>query len=44
MKVKVYSKFRKKNIQNKVKSPLSMNFGRITTSICRGKLEKMGVL
>jgi hypothetical protein len=28
----------------KVKSPLSMNFGRISTSKCRGKLQKMGVL
>jgi hypothetical protein len=27
-----------------VKSPLSMNFGRISTSKCRGKLQKMGVL
>jgi hypothetical protein len=42
-KVKVYSKFRKK-IRNKLKSPLSMNSGRITTSMCRGKLQKMGVL
>jgi hypothetical protein len=27
-----------------VKSPLSMNFGRISTSKCRGKLQIMGVL
>jgi hypothetical protein len=27
-----------------VKSPLSMNFRRISTSKCRGKLQKMGVL
>jgi hypothetical protein len=27
----------------KVKSPLSMNFGRISTSKCRGKLQKMRV-
>jgi hypothetical protein len=27
-----------------MKSPLSMNFGRISTSKCKGKLQKMGVL
>jgi hypothetical protein len=27
-----------------MRSPLSMNFGRISTSKCKGKLQKMGVL
>jgi hypothetical protein len=36
MKVQVWTKFRKKNLWKKVKSPLSMNFGRISTSKCRG--------
>jgi hypothetical protein len=44
MKVQVWTKFRKKKIWKKVKSTPSMNFGRITTSKCRGKLQKMGVL
>jgi hypothetical protein len=38
------SKFRNFLFKKKVKSPLSMNFGRISTSKCRGKLQKMGVL
>jgi hypothetical protein len=38
------SKFRNLLFKKKVKSPLSMNFGRISTSKCRGKLQKMGVL
>jgi hypothetical protein len=38
------SKFRNFLFWKKVKSPLSMNFGRISTSKCRGKLQKMGVL
>jgi hypothetical protein len=42
MKVWVCSKFRKNFFWKKVKSPLSMNFGRITTSKCRGMLQKMG--
>jgi hypothetical protein len=44
MKVQVWTKFSKKKLWKKVKSPLSMNFGRISTSMCRGKLQKMGVL
>jgi hypothetical protein len=44
MKVQVWTKFSKKQLWKKVKSPLSMNFGRISTSKCRGKLQKMGVL
>jgi hypothetical protein len=44
MKVQVNSKFRNLFFLKKVKSPLSMNFGRINTSKCRGKLQKMGVL
>jgi hypothetical protein len=44
MKVQVYSKFRKNKISKKVKSPNSMRNGRIDTSKCRGKLEKMSVL
>jgi hypothetical protein len=44
MKVQVWTKFRKKKLWKKVKSPLSMNFGRISTSKCRGKLQKMGVM
>jgi hypothetical protein len=43
-KVQMCSKFRKFFSWKKVKSPLSMNFGRISTSKCRGKLQKMGVL
>jgi hypothetical protein len=42
MKVHVWSKFRKNKIWKKVKSPLSMNFWRISTSKCRGTLQKMG--
>jgi hypothetical protein len=38
----VCTKFRKKKIGKKVKSPLSMNFERISTPKCRGKLQKMG--
>jgi hypothetical protein len=41
-KVHVWTKFRRKKIRKKVKSPLSMNFERISTSKCRGKLQKMG--
>jgi hypothetical protein len=44
MKVHVNSKFRNLFFLKKVKSPLSMNFGRISTSKCRGKLQKKGVL
>jgi hypothetical protein len=44
MKVQVCSKFRNFFIWKKVKSPLSMNFGRICTSKCRSKLQIMGVL
>jgi hypothetical protein len=44
IKVQVWIKFSKKKLWKKVKSPLSMNFGRISTSKCRGKLQKMGVL
>jgi hypothetical protein len=44
MKVQVCSKFRIFFFLEKVKSPLSMNFGRISTSKCRGKLQKMEVL
>jgi hypothetical protein len=44
MKVQVNSKFEKTLFWKKVQSPLSMNFGRISTSKCRGKLQKMGVL
>jgi hypothetical protein len=40
----VWTKFSKNNLWKKVKSPLSMNFGRISTSKCRGKLQKMGVM
>jgi hypothetical protein len=41
-KVQVWTKFSKNNLWKKVKSPLSMNFWRIRTSKCRGKLQKMG--
>jgi hypothetical protein len=44
MKVQVWTKFSQKKLLEKVKSPLSMNFGRIRTSKCRGKLQKMGVM
>jgi hypothetical protein len=44
MKVQVWTKFSKKKLWKKEKSPFSMNFGRISTSKCRGKLQKMGVL
>jgi hypothetical protein len=44
MKVLMTSKFREFFFWKKVKSPLSMNFGRISTSKYRGKLQKMGVL
>jgi hypothetical protein len=44
MKVQVWNKFSKNKLWKKVKSPLSMNFGRISTSKCRGKLQKLGVL
>jgi hypothetical protein len=44
MKVQVCSKFSNIFFGKKVKSPLSMNFGRISTSKCRGKLQIMGVL
>jgi hypothetical protein len=44
MKVQVWTKFGKNKLWKKVKSPLPMNFGRISTSKCRGKLQKMGVL
>jgi hypothetical protein len=44
MKVQVWTKFSKTKLWKKVKSPLSMNFGRISTSKCRSKLQKMGVL
>jgi hypothetical protein len=45
MKVQVNSKFRNFLFcRKKAKSPLSMNFGRISTSKCRGKLQKMGLL
>jgi hypothetical protein len=42
MKVQVWTRFSKNNFWKKVKSPLSINFGRISTSKCRGKLQKMG--
>jgi hypothetical protein len=42
MKVHVCSKFWKNLFWEKVKSPLSMNFGRVNTSKCMGKLQKMG--
>jgi hypothetical protein len=38
----VWTKFSKTKSWKKVKSPLSMNFGRISTSKCRGKLQKWG--
>jgi hypothetical protein len=41
-KVQVWTKFWKFFFWKKVKSPLSMNFGRISTSKCRGMLQKMG--
>jgi hypothetical protein len=41
-KVHVRTKFRKNFFWKRVKSPLSMNFERISTSKCRGKLQKMG--
>jgi hypothetical protein len=41
-KVQVRTKFRNLSFWKKVKSPLSMNFERISTSKCRGKLQKMG--
>jgi hypothetical protein len=41
MKVQVYSKL---EIWKKVKSPISMRNGRLNTSKCRCKLQKMGVL
>jgi hypothetical protein len=44
MKVQVCSKFRNHFFWKIVKSPLSMNFGRISTSKCKGKLQIMGVL
>jgi hypothetical protein len=44
MKVQVCSKFRDFFFLKKEKFPLSMNFGRISTSKCKGKLQKMGVL
>jgi hypothetical protein len=44
MKLQVWTKFSKNKLWKKVKSPVSMNFGRISTSKCRGKLQKMGVL
>jgi hypothetical protein len=34
----------KKIFEKKVRSPLSMNFGRISTSKCRGYASKNGVL
>jgi hypothetical protein len=42
MKVQVWTKFRKNIFWEKVKSPLSMNFGKIITSKYRGTLQKMG--
>jgi hypothetical protein len=42
MKVQVNSKFRNYFFWKKVKSPLSMNFGRISTSKCRGQASKNG--
>jgi hypothetical protein len=42
-KVQVWTKFSKKQFWKKVESPLSMNFWRISTSKCRGILQKMGV-
>jgi hypothetical protein len=42
MKVQVCSKFRKFPFGKKVKSPLRMNFGRISTSKYRGRHQKMG--
>jgi hypothetical protein len=44
MKAHVYSKFSKKKISKKKKSPNSMRNGRFDTSKWREKLEKMGVL
>jgi hypothetical protein len=41
-KVQVWTKFRKNVFWKKVKSPLPMNFERISTSKYRGKLQKMG--
>jgi hypothetical protein len=38
----VWTKFSKKEFWKKVKSPLSMNFWRISTSKYRGSLQKMG--
>jgi hypothetical protein len=43
MKVQVSSNFSKK-IWKKKKSPSSMKNGRLNTSKCRDKLQKMGVL
>jgi hypothetical protein len=44
MKVQLYSKFNKNKIPKKIKSPNFMRNGRLHTSKCRGKLEKMGAL
>ena len=44
MKVQVNSNFRIYFFLEKVQSPLSMNFERISTSKCSCKLQKMGVL
>jgi hypothetical protein len=44
MKVQVYSKFKKNKIWKKVISPISMRNGRLNTSKCSDKLQKMGVL
>jgi hypothetical protein len=43
MKVQMSSNFSKK-IWKKMKSPRSMSNGRLNTSMCRGKFQKMGVL
>jgi hypothetical protein len=42
MKVQVWTKFSKNKLWKKLKSPLSVNFWRISTSKCRDKLQKWG--
>jgi hypothetical protein len=44
MKVLVYSSISKKKFMKKMKSPSSMRNGRFHPSICRGKVQEMGVL
>jgi hypothetical protein len=44
MKVQLYFKFSKNKFRKKMKSPISLRNGRFSTSKCRGKPQKMGVL